>query len=136
MPIILTNEGSVPLLDALRAAFLDGLGIALFKNDIIPTRLSVLADFTEAAFPGYAPQSISIPGPAFLNAQQYAQVDGNMLTFSSTGASAETIYGYILYDTTPTVILAERFAAPVPFLAAGSSVDIGIKITDVSQFNG
>jgi len=136
VPLIFTKLGSVAQLDEVRVGSLDGLGIALFKNDFIPTSASVLGDFTEAAFPGYAPQSLVMATPAFLNGQGRAEADANIVTFTATGASAEIMYGYFLYDAGLVVRYAQRFAGPQPMTVAGAALDVGVKFTEVSEFNG
>lgn len=136
MPLIFTKLGSVAQLDEVRVNSLDGLGIALFKNNFIPTSNSVLADFTEAAFPGYAPGTIIMSTPAFLNGQGRAEADADLVTFTATGASAEMIFGFFLYDAGLVVRYAERFNAPQPMTVAGAALDVGVKFTEVSEFNG
>jgi len=136
--MIWTKLGYLEALEAMRTGtvLLDGLGIALFVNNFIPTSDAVLADFTEASFPGYAPLSLSTPNPAFLNGQGRGEVDADLATFTATGVSAQNAFGYFLYTAGLVVVAAERFAAPQPMMAAGSSLDVGVKFTDVSEFNG
>jgi len=84
LPIILTRSGAVRLMEFLRdpagaLSFLDGDGIGLFQNDFIPDLDSVLGDFTECTFGGYAPLSISTPNAAFLNGAGRGEVDADAL---------------------------------------------------------
>jgi len=140
MPIILTKVGSVQLMEFLRdpidPSFLDGMGLALFVNNFIPTWDSVLADFTEASFPGYAPQSLSTPNAAFQNGQGRGEVDADQVTFTASGPSAQTAFGYFVYNAALDVIWCERFAAPQPMGAPGSALDIGVKFTGSTEFTG
>jgi len=117
-------------MDQLRTTLLPTLAIALYRNDFVPT------DFTEASFPGYVPQSVSTPNPAFINGGQEAEVDADLVTFTQTAGPNQTVYGYFVYDAGLTVICAQRFPAPVPMTGAGASLDVGVKFTGVSQFNG
>lgn len=136
MPLIWQRQGTLKLMDDLAAGFFPTLAIALFRNDFIPTTASVLADFTEANFPGYAPQSISTPNPAFLNGGLAAEVDADLVTFTQTGGPAQVVYGYFVYDAALVVIAAQRFPAPQNMTGAGASLDVGVKFTGISQFNG
>jgi len=140
LPIILSRQGAVKMAEFLRdppdPTFLDGVGIALFTNNFIPTVDSVLADFTEATFPGYAPQSISTPNAAFLNGTGRGEVDADLMTWTATGASGETVFGYFIYDAALDVIWCERFNAPVPMGAPGAAVDVTPKFTWFTEFTG
>lgn len=138
MPIILSRIGAVKMGEALRTGtvFLDGVGIALFKNNFIPTLDSLLAAFSESSFPGYAPQTINTPNPAFLSGTGRGEVDADLITFTATGASAEVAYGYFIYDLALDVIWCQRFNAPVPMGAPGASVDVGVKFTWFTEFTG
>jgi len=140
MPIILSRLGAVKMGEFLRSppgpSFLDGVGIALFSNNFIPTVDSVLADFTESAFPGYAPQSISTPNAAYQNGAGRGEVDADMLTWIATGPSGETAFGYFIYDAALDVIWSERFNAPSPMGATGASIDITTKFTWFTEFTG
>jgi len=136
LPLIWPRDGTLKTMDALRAAFLPSLAIALYRNDYIPVAASVLADFTEANFPGYAPQSISTPNPAFLNGGMAAEVDADLVTFTQTAGPAQVVYGYFVYDAALVVVAAQRFPAPVNMTGAGASLDVGVKFTGISQFNG
>lgn len=124
--------------EALRVGtvFLDGVGLALFQNNFIPTLDSVLADFAECTFPGYAPATLSTPNPAFQNGAGRGEVDADLVTFTATGISAETAFGYFVYDLALDVIWCQRFNAPVPMGAPGASVDVGVKFTWFTEFTG
>lgn len=136
MPLIWPKQGSLKLMDDLADNFLPTLALALYRNDYIPTSASVLADFTEASFPGYAPQSISTPNPSFLNGGGQAENDADLLTFNQSAGPAQVIYGYFIYDAALVVIAAQRFPAPVNMTGPGASLDVGAKFTCISQFNG
>lgn len=140
MPIILTRLAAVQMAEYLRspvgASFLDGMGIALFKNDFIPTLDSGLADFAESTFPGYAPQSISTPNPAFQNGAGRGEVDADQLTWTATGASAEVAFGYFIYNLALDVLWCQRFNAPVPMGAIGAALDVTVKFTWFTEFTG
>jgi len=136
VPLIWPRQGTLVVMDELASGFFGTLAIALFRNDFIPTTNSVLADFTEANFVGYAPQTLSTPNPAFLNGGQAAEVDADLVTFTQTAGPAQVVYGYFIYDPALVVVAAQRFPAPVNMTGAGASLDVGVKFTGISQFNG
>jgi len=136
VPIIMANLGSLRVLNALRTGLLNDLGCALYVNNFLPFRGMAIDDFTEASFPGYAPLSPVFPNVAILNGDAQAQVSSDLLTWTASGASAQTAFGFFLYNVETVVIFAQRFDAPVNMSAPGTSLDLTIHITDVSQFNG
>lgn len=136
MPLIWPKQGTLPVADALASPYLDACAVALYKNDYIPVIGSVLGDFVEATFPGYAPQDINISNPAFLNGQGAAELDADLVTFTQTAGPAQLVYGYFVYDATLVVIAAQRFPAPQNMTGAGASLDVGVKFVFHSEFNG
>lgn len=136
MPLIWQRLGTLSVMDELADNYFPTLAVALFQNDFIPTDASVLADFTEANFVGYAPQSINTPNPAFLNGGLAAEVDADLVTFTQTGGAPQRVYGYFVYDPALVVVCAQRFPASILMTGAGASLDVGVKFTGKSQFNG
>jgi len=95
----------------------------LYSNNYTPVDGSVLANFTESAFAGYASQIV-------LAADWTSPVDDGTCvtctapahTWTSTGAPAEQAYGYFVTSSVDAVLLwAEKFAAPVDMSLAGRS---------------
>lgn len=141
MPIILSRLGAVAMGEYLRdpagsPSFLDGLGIALFQNDFIPDLDSVLADFAECTFGGYAPLSIITPNAAFQNGAGRGEVDADALNWTSTGGPVQTAFGYFIYNLALDVIWCQRFNAPVPMGVAGASLDVSVVFTWFTEFTG
>jgi hypothetical protein len=125
-------------MEDIRAGLPSPTVVHLFVNDYIPDETSVIGDFTEATFPGYSPAPATWPTPAFLNMDGQAEIDAiNASTFSSTGTSIQTAYGYFVDDGSLTTCLwAERFSSPVPFMLSGSFVSVLLVLTAVSAFSG
>jgi hypothetical protein len=95
----------------------------LYTNNVTPAAGSVLSNFTEATFAGYA----SIPGSTITwNAPSVAglvaQTTGSVITWTNTSAAAVTIYGVFVSDAGFTKLYyAERDpAAPISIPAGGS----------------
>lgn len=87
--------------------------VHLFTNDITPTIDTVIGDFTEATFAGYAASAAIVWSAVFRNALGQAQSVGDTKTFELTALPGETIYGY--YVTVGGALrYSERFEKPVP----------------------
>lgn len=82
----------------------------LFTSDVTPSAGSVLTDFTEAAFAGYAGvagTTITWPTPTL--AGHVAQVTGSNISFSNASASPQTVYGIFVTNAAGTrLYFAER----------------------------
>lgn len=117
MPQVVQNSSQILLLENVRAAPLsNGLWndvvIKLFQNDFTPNVNTVLADFTEADFSGYASVNqvatwltpfVDANGiPRMMNAQMQFDHDG--------GVTANAIFGYWVEKAiTGELLWAERF---------------------------
>lgn len=81
----------------LRASLNWGHVLRLYVNDYEPTPASVLSDFAEATFPGYAEFDLTDQWE-----DVYKIVDGEyqfatpVIPFLSTGASVEVVYGWFI----------------------------------------
>jgi 6-phosphogluconate dehydrogenase (decarboxylating) len=103
--------------------------IKLFINNHTPDQFDLVAGYTEATFPGYAAQGVlgADWGAAFMNAYNNWEFDNVIKIFTSTGASADTVYGYWIETGAGAFVLAELFPAPIPVPVAG--VVIGVTPT-------
>ncbi len=115
----------------LNAFITDHLGATnyyyrLFTNNVTPGTATVLTDFTEATFTGYAAiQGNAITWPAASLAAHVAQSTGSNITFNNTSGSPVTVYGVYVTDgaTATKLYFAERDTnAPVSIPAGGSYV--------------
>jgi hypothetical protein len=115
MAFVIPNEGEVVWLRrALTpdAGDADPLHLHLYKNNFTPLFGSVLADFTECDFAGYAvadvvPANWPTPGSVANRAQSIYQPAPLVFTPS---AGSQNAYGYYLTDNADSVVLiAERF---------------------------
>jgi hypothetical protein len=98
----------------------------LFTNNITPGTATVLTDFTEAAWTGYAPiQGGAITWPAATLSGHVAQSTGSNIVFNNTSGGTVTVYGvYVTNGVTATKLyFAERDPnAPVSVPNGGSYV--------------
>jgi hypothetical protein len=105
----------------------NGINIALFTNNIYPTRNKVFADYTYGTFGGITALQSIIWGTPFLNGNSQAEVLGGLINFLTTSApsSPVTAYGYLFVNAGATDwLLAEAFATPVVFSLAGQYLGI------------
>jgi hypothetical protein len=86
------------------------------------------ADFTEAAFPGYAAFALSaFSGPINLpSADGSGLVEDKIFVCSGTPSPSEVIVGYWVDDTATDFYLGELFATPVSISNAADFLELTI----------
>jgi hypothetical protein len=108
----------------------------LFQNNITPAHNTVYADFTEATFSGYASQSLSGASVAgSLDSSGRGVVTWTALTWTKSGATGNTIYGYWVENSSGVLLWCERFDSPIVMTADGAFLTLTPKLTDMSQFS-
>lgn len=107
MGIVLTNPVKRILL-ALELPYFRTLTIHLYQNDLTPTGETVLGDFEESTFAGYAPQSLPDWSPTYTNSLQRGETDYPLLVWSLTGPPFQAIYGYYVTHPTDGLVWSER----------------------------
>jgi hypothetical protein len=119
----------VDLAEALRVKCVDttfGSDIHLFKNNIIPTINSALADFTEADFVGYVKQTGllawgKIPDPSQGGYRIYLPTNSIFTAGALTGS--QTVYGWYISNHLDTVLAGWGvFDTPVTFSVNGQGI--------------
>lgn len=101
-----------------------GLWWKLFTNNIVPSLNDTIADYTLPG--GWCSQQVA--PSAFTNNNLVAHVDSLQapnITFTNTGSTSVTVYGYIITDPSGTeLIAAARFDGSTPPVIppAGSQV--------------
>lgn len=119
---LIVNEGELLILDNLIVNLFDpSTFLHLFVNDKIPAPGDTFFDYTEASYPGYAAIALNAWGAAFINGDGEAQSNETIRTITSTGSSAQVVYGYMVSDGGgPTLLFAERNpSGPVAIDASG-----------------
>lgn len=137
MPLVVSKGGSILDLNARRTSFLNTTVIHLFKNDYIPTLNTILADLVEADFSNYTSLNLSWPNAVFLNGINQAQTNADPVSWVQQDPLGifNTVFGYYV-TRSGGLLWAERFAAPVPILIAGSGLTVTATLTYISQFSG
>ncbi|SRR6266567_2011054 len=110
------------------AAWAVGVGaltIKLAKNNVTITRATVLGDFVEANFSGYASQSVGAWGSPVYDAanHRYSITAPTNQWTNSTGAVGNTIYAIYVVDSSGNLIYCEAArdasSAPIDMTVAG-----------------
>jgi len=104
------------------AGLLNGVKVKLFKNQATPGPGSVLTDFQECDFDGYAESTAVVWGPALTNSLNQAFTVGGNKQFTCTGSTKpNTVYGYFLVDGAAgtTLIGAAAFDTPAGITGPG-----------------
>jgi len=129
--LVVPKSASLTIMDAIKDALLGNLSLHLYVNNYSPDLDTGLGDLTEATFPGYAPIAFGFTLPATINVDNKAElVYFGSGTFTATGSSSTTGYGYfVVNEDDGSLLWAERFASPVPLGTAGQFVFIGPRLT-------
>jgi len=103
----------------------------LFQNNLVPGPGTVVGDFVEATYDGYAPIAAGgFFGPLLDPVtNDWFTTPAAVLHFDDTGAvTPNTIYGFYMTDAGGTALVAcQRFGVPVVMDAAGKSILISPK---------
>lgn len=122
------------LLDlAAKIALADYVGakLHLYSNDLTPDQNTVLGDFTECVYTGYAALTVTWSAP-FIDENNIPASSGGEKLFPQTGVVAvDTCYGAFLTDTAGTQLLGSFRLDDPPFAfdALGKALTLTIKLT-------
>jgi hypothetical protein len=134
MQMVLPTDALLTLNNAV-SAFLDGVAGAnvlhLFKNNITPTKNSVVGDFVSADFTGYAPLTPLSTQAPYLDQNGNAALTSPVYQFLETGVViTNTVYGAYVTNAAGTVLFgAVRFDVPVTFSLVNDSANIVLRFT-------
>lgn len=113
----------------LLASFV-GAKLHLYSNNYVPTPDSVLADFTECIFTGYAAKTVTW-SPAFYDQNGIAVSSGGALLFIQSAATVgDSAWGAYLTDTAGATLLgsARLDAPPYNFAAANDALELALQV--------
>lgn len=112
-----------------------GAKLHLFSNNFSPSEDSILADFTEVAYTGYAAQTVTWSA-AFYDQNGEPVSSGGALLFIQTAVTVTGIaYGAYLTDTAGAVLLGAGRLDNAPFGFSGANVALELAI-QVAAKNG
>jgi len=101
------------------------LVLRLYQNNITPSDTDTTATYTEANFTGYA--AITLTGATWNAASGGTITYSAQQTFTCSGASSNSIYGYYVTQTTSTILAWSERDALAPFAIA--NIGDAVKIT-------
>jgi len=131
---MIPDEGLVSLLRGkLLGLDANTLRVRIFKNNYTPVALSVVGDFTEADYSGYASQTPVFPVPGVSG--NVSSSTAAMLTFlRGVGATSNDCYGWYATATfggVTKLVDAKRFAVtPKSMAVVGDGINVTWTITD------
>lgn len=131
---VIPDEGALVNLEQWRAVLNAGT-VRLFANNFTPNKSSVLADFLESSFVGYARVTPAGFAPPFTNGDGKAESDSAPCSFTFTaGSGTATVFGMYIVDASDSfVLLAWKFLAPVILTPAQPLLSRVIQATGVSE---
>jgi hypothetical protein len=136
MSLIVPDVGELYIL----AAWISGLTPAnlkmyLYQNNMTPDQDTVLADFTEATFSGYASQTMSLGTPTEVSHKAKTVATSPQVFTHNGGGTSNTIYGYFVKDSvTGNLAWAERFGSSQIMTNNGDSISVPGQLTCDSEF--
>lgn len=102
-----------------------GAILHLSTTNFTPNQNTVLADFTEATFTGYAASSAVTWGAAHLEPNGNAVSVGSAKTFTQTGTTiTEIVYSWYLVTALGAYLLGGAFDTPLNFNQVGAGVTV------------
>lgn len=110
--------------------------VHLFKNNATISHSTVLTDLTEANFSGYA--AVNLSGGAVaasLDASGRAVISWDTVSWTKSGATGNTIYGYYLTDNADLLSGVEKWDNPIDMSTDGLQLAMTPKDTTASQFS-
>lgn len=115
------------MLSALIAGVMAGQKCKLFQNELVCTPNTLLTDFVEADFTGYAPTDITWGTVG--TSGGLAIVTSDLQSFAPTDSvSPNTIYGYYVTNTAgSTLCFSENFDPPLDASTLGNLIEFIIK---------
>lgn len=125
---VLTDQGEQKALNAVLAP---KRWLRLFRNDVPVSNASVLSDFEQALFPGYADVDVSSLWPAALidgTGRAYSQLP-NVQWTRGVGGVPEVDYGWVLYELPApdsVMVCGQRFSAPITTTVPGQIIVVSI----------
>ena len=136
MSLVIPDVSEVETLDFLTAALLDGLVARLYSNNHTPAAASVLVDFTECVFAGYADQVLTGWSNAAIDGSSHAFSIALPVGFTPTLlAGSGNIYGWYLTDAGNTILYgAEIFSGAPLTVAQNITLQLSVTYTAKSEF--
>lgn len=132
MTTVYPDGSLVGILLRIVNAGVGGVTFRLYTNDVTPGSATVLGDFTEAAFTGYAAQTLDETDFVITSVSGgIGSIVANIINFLNSSGGTQQIYGYYVTDSGNTkLISATRFDSAPVNLANGSSQPVLPTLSD------
>lgn len=121
------------IMDDLIANKLTGATAHLITNTPTLSHSTVIGDLTEAAWAGYAAQSLTGWSASALDAAFRAFSEADPVQFSNTAGSGQTATGYYVLDGTGDLLQVELYPVPI-VIPDGLFLQETIRHTYTSEF--
>ena len=129
--MVLPDEGITYLLDKMIHNPLvtdEDMHLDLFESNTTVSQSSTAADFTIATFYGYAQVSLTRSGwgsSALVGSKAVSTYTTNPITWTVTGTSTSTIYGYIVQGATSgKIYFGENISPARPMETIGDTLNL------------
>jgi hypothetical protein len=95
--------------------------LGLFQTAVTTTPATVIGDLTESTYPGYGRIDITsaLGAAAGVIPGEWQSVVPTQ-TFSCTGGSGQTVYGFFVIDSAGALWFSQTFSTPLLMVAGGS----------------
>jgi len=109
--------------------------LRLYKNNYTPIDSTLASDMTEADFSGYSQVGITMGSPTEVANKAKSVATAAAVFTHNGGGTANTIYGYYVYDTILGACLwAERFGSSQLMTNNGDEISVTAVLTADSEF--
>ncbi len=131
--LVICDDALVRQMAVLRDNFLSGASLLLYKTNITPAHGDVIGTYAsdEADFSGYGAPTPS--WSAVTISSNRAKSTGSPISWTKSGATGNTIYGYLLRRNTGTLIGARKFASSIDMNDDGDNMTVQPICTLVDQ---
>jgi len=134
MPLVVPDIGELVALASWLAGVAPTLTMRLYKNNYTPVDASILTDFTEANFSGYAAVGITMGSPSEVSNKAKSVATAPAVYTHNGGGTANTIYGYYIHDTVLNQLMwAERFGSSQIMTNNGDQISVTAVLTFDSE---
>jgi hypothetical protein len=135
MSLVVVDGGKADLLANLRTYLIANSYLHLFTNNHTPSHYDVVGTYTEANFSGYSSIALNSWGAPYLTSDFHEYVDEVLRTFTNSGITAQTVYGYYVTNGSIGALWwAELAPAPVVVSALGGSFSVQPRFSLTSEF--
>ncbi len=131
--LVICDDALVRQMTVLRDNLLSGAGLLLYKTNITPAHGDVIGTYApdEADFSGYSAATPS--WSAVTIGANRAKSTGSPISWTKSGATGNTVYGYYLQRMTGDLIGARKFASAIDMNDDGDNMTVQPVCTLVDQ---